>query len=621
MLTNIENQGSEHKPAVSLRVMSLVRPRFLWLLICLILAAGLAASASAQIVESREWLVKKTEHALLDEFKINFGWPDPELPKGQAVLCVQVKGRSLRVLAVGPKTSDAKRYAQKLDVWRQSNGLSGTVEYSQESDCAAASFIYSVAGFGKTELNFTVPLASLYRDVRLEDTTRFGVVMSGVAQLPSDFDKPNLTKQSGYRYWDFSDWRAPKDVRLSAKLDWWAVPAFVALALFPFFCAAVTYCVAIRVARDPKLPLRTRQERFTKIQNSAILWTGGPSFLLALAVMFSGALARQSEFLLGDSRTPMSLLIAIGTVVAFPVSGLFRKEHLKLAEQSLNELGRPPLINTPRADDSKRREFILEALRLTFALGCAFAIHLVPTTKTDAIHEYKSKIAPLVLMLILFLARDWVSVLKPNSNIVDEEIEPELRQKLQGVLDKLKAKGTTSVDDVKIHPQSPLSITVYVVKNKLGVSDAAIRELTPEELEFCILETERHPEMPMPTIPQTVVASLLPFLTVIYWALAPAPSVLVATLMTAVLLIPLVFWLTTSFRAIRWMREARLRIDLELIRLTGNHSAAVSALQKQDDFLRADPATAGLNPKPTYSERIARIRAAFPETSSAPPAE
>jgi len=313
--------------------------------------------------------------------------------------------------------------------------------------------------------------------------------------------------------------------------------------------------------------------------------------------------------------------MVIGTVVAFPVSGLFRKEHLKLAEQSFDQLGRSPLVNTPRADASKRREFIWEALRLLFALGCAFAIHLIPTTKTDPIHEYRPKIALLVSMLILFLVRDWASVLKPSSNIVDEEIEPGLNEKLQEVLAKLKANGTTSVNDVKIHPQSPLSITVYVIKNKLGVSDAAIRELTPEELEFCILETERHPEMPMPTIPQTVVASLLPFLTVIYWALAPSPSILVASIITAVLLIPLGFWLTSSFRAIRWMREARLRIDLELIRLTGNPSAAVSALQKQDDFLRADPATAGLTPKPTYLERIARIRAAFPETSSAPAAE
>ncbi len=621
MLRNRKFQVSQHKPAVSLRVMSLVGPRFLWLLTCLVLAAGLVTSAGAQIVESREWLVKKTEQGVLDEFKANFGWPDPELPKGQAVLYVQVKGWSFRVLAVGPKTSVAKRYAQKLDAWRRRNGLSGTVEFSQESDCAAASYFYSVAGFGKTELNFSIPLASLYRDVRLEDTTRFGVVMSGVAQLPNDFDKPNLTKQSGYRYWDFSDWRAPKDVSLSASLDWWAVPALVALALFPLLCAAVAYCVAMRIARDPKLPLNTRQERFKKIQNRAILWTGGPSFVLALALMFSGALARQSELLLGDSRTPMSLLMVIGTVVAFPVSGLFRKEHQRLAEQSFKQLDRPPLIKTPRVDDSKRRESIWEAVRILFALGCAFAINLLPTTKTDAVHEYKPKIALLVSTLILFLARDWASVLKPDPNTVDEEVEPELNEKLQGVLAKLKANGTTSVNDVKIHPQSPLSITIYVIKNKLGISDAAIRELTPDELEFCILESERHPDMPFPTIPQTFIASCLPFLTVIYWALAPAPSVLVATIMTAVLLIPMGFWLTMAFRAIHWMREEKLRIDLELIRLTGNPSAAVSAFQKQDNFLRADPATSGSNPKPTYSERIARIRAAFPETPSDPASE
>ncbi|CAN1559621.1 hypothetical protein MCEMSE15_02590 [Fimbriimonadaceae bacterium] len=601
--------------------MSLVGPRFLWLLTCLVLAAGLVTSAGAQIVESREWLVKKTEHALLDEFKTNFGWPDPELPKGQAVLYVQVKGWSFRVLAVGPKTSDAKRYAQKLDAWRRRNGLSGTVEYSQESDCAAASFIYSVAGFGKTELNFSIPLASLYRDVRLEDTTRFGVVMSGVAQLPSDFDKPNLTKQSGYRYWDFSDWRAPKDVRLSARLDWWAVPAFVALALFPFLCAAVTYCVAVRIARDPKLPLNTRQERFKKIQNSAVLWTGGPSLILGLAVVFSRVLARQSEFLFGDFRTPMSLLFVIGAVVAFPVTGLFRKEHLKLAEQSLDQLGRPPLIKTPRVEESGNREFIWEAFQVPFAIACALSIHYLPTTKTDAIHQYKSLIAMLVSTLIIFLSPRWFSVLRPAPTTEEVEIEPELRQKIQEVLGSLKANGSTGVNDVKIHPQSPLSITIYVTKNKLGISDAAIRELTPDELEFCILESERHPEMPMPTIPQTVVASLLPFLTVIYWALAPAPSVLVATIMTAVLLIPTGFWLTTSFRAIHWMREEKLRIDLELIRLTGNPSAAVSAFQKQDNFLRADPATSGSNPKPTYSERIARIRAAFPETPSDPASE
>ncbi len=89
-----------------------------WLL-CALFGCGVAANGFAQIQESTEWLVQRTEQRILGQFRDNFGWPSPEIPKGQAVVYVYLEGASYKLLAIGPVTSDAKAYARTLNSWKE----------------------------------------------------------------------------------------------------------------------------------------------------------------------------------------------------------------------------------------------------------------------------------------------------------------------------------------------------------------------------------------------------------------------------------------------------------------------------------------------------------------------
>jgi len=618
MLTNIEIQGSESKPAVSLRMMSSAGPRFLWLLTCLILVAGLAASASAQIVESREWLVKKTEHRILDEFGAIFGWPDPDLPKGQAVLYVYVTGRSYRVLAVGPTSSDAKQYAEKLRAWRDRHGLSGAVQYSQEDDCAAADFSQSVMGLGRTELRYTIPLASLYREVRLEDTTHFGLVVNGVAKLPSDFPEPDRTKPLGHLYWNLSSWEDPMDATITVKLDWWVLPLFVLLALVPLAYTGTVYVRARRIARDLGLPLSKRREMFISTEKAAVRWMTAASILIFIGTVFSQAFSSLSDLWLTSYLEANVILLALGVLSVFSLPFVLKAERDRLLQACQHEIVGSETevhVSTPL-----KLSFVRNPL-FTIVKGVAWlaalAIALAPTTKADEIHDYKYRIALSIFVMAGFIPdKKYIS---PEPAVIQDEAE--LRQKIKELIAKVELLEPSLIKEFEISPNSGASIHVYLWDGKLTVSEGALRRLNLEELEFCVFEKHFWHWITEPPVMPTLGSAFAAIIWLISWERLRWIPVPLYVALAILLISPFLYYIVRVGLALLRAPKNKLKTDLLVIQATGNPSAAISALQRQHDFLRTDTLNYGYNPKPTYSERIARIRAAFPETSSAPAAE
>ncbi len=618
MLRNRENQVAQQQPAVSLRVMSFVGRRFLWLLTCLILAAGLVTSAGAQIVESREWLVKKTEHRILDEFGAIFGWPDPDLPKGQAVLYVDVTGRSYRVLAVGPTSSDAKQYAEKLRSWRDRHGLSGTVQYSQEDDCAAADFSQSVFSLGKTELSYAIPLATLYREVRLEETTHFGLVVNGVAQLPSDFPEPDRTKPLGHLYWNLSNWENPMDVTITVKLDWWALPLFVVLALVPLAYIGAVYVRAKRIARHPGLPLSKRREMFINAEQGAMRWMIAAWLLLFIGTVLSRAFTSLNDLWLTSDLEANVILMVLGILFAASIPFVLRAERDTLLRACQHELvSSEQEIHVPKPLKPSFVRNTMFTIVKGMAWLAALAIALAPTTKVDAIHEYKFRIALGIFMLAGFIPdKNYIS---PEPTIIQDE--EELRHKVKELIAKVELLEPSLIKEFEISANSGASIHVYLWDGKLTVSEGALRRLNLEELEFCVFEKHFWHWITEPPLMQTLVSAFATLVWLISWErLRWIPVPLFVTL--AILLIsPFLYYIVRVGSALLRAPKNKFKTDLLVVQATGNPSAAISALQKQHDFLRIDTVNYRSNPKPTYSERIARIRAAFPKTPSDPTSE
>jgi hypothetical protein len=145
--------------------MSLAIGRIYRWLVCALIWCGVAASCPGQIVEAKEPLIGKPEFRVLEQFRDNFGWPDPEIRKGHSVLYIFAEGPSYKVVAVGPNTSDPKAYAEKLDAWKRQRGLAGRIQYVRQESASVAVYAYSASGFGKSGYSLELPLASLPREV------------------------------------------------------------------------------------------------------------------------------------------------------------------------------------------------------------------------------------------------------------------------------------------------------------------------------------------------------------------------------------------------------------------------------------------------------------------------
>ncbi len=590
--------------------MSLAIGRISRWLLCALLWCGVAANCCAQIQDSPRWLVLRTEHRILDQFHDNFGWPDPEIPKGQAVVYVYAEGASYKLLAVGPVTSDAKAYARILNEWKERHGLSGPVLYSQENDCAAALFSVSEAGFGKTSTNLKLPLASIITEIKLETKTNLGLVINGNLKWPAELPPPGYLSKRNYGFWDLSKWAKPTDLVIQQKLEPWLLIYFVSVLLFPFVATGACYAFAVRFAKDESRSLEQRRKVFRR------LVVGGTGGTIALhSVMFVPAIALRTfdpitylwfdtAFLtIGLFFVPLLLLMPFGSLAS-----LNRTEATlsKLTEEELQKVQLPPSAQEKVTPQTQNLQ-----LKRTLPMICiailGICVLFYPTTKQDPFDQWKFPIA----MAIISLSSFAVNGRKEPAKCEADDL-PELVTKAERVTSRFNELTNSSITKITILPSKILDRSCSIKGTTLEIAEGAARTWSDDELLYYVLYQSWYK-------PQNPITSPL------YWLLFAFPFAVYALPASIPLPMPYRFlaFLIPLFGAFM-LREVFIRksipltfdTDLRVVQATGNPESAISALERMDKALQVG-LDAGVNkPKPSYTERIERIRAAFPGSTA-----
>lgn len=579
-------------------------------LLCALLWCGVATNGFAQIQDSPRWLVLRTEHRILDQFHDNFGWPDPEIPKGQAVVYVYAEGASYKLLAVGPVTSDAKVYARILNDWKERHGLSGPVFYSQENDCAAALFSVSEAGFGKTSSILKLPLASIITEIKLETKTNLGLVINGNLKWPTELPPPGYKSKRNYGFWDLSKWDEPTDLAIEHKLEPWLLTYFIVVLLFPFVANGACYVFANRFAKDESRSLEQRR----KVYRQLVL--GGTVGTIALhSVMFVPAIALRTfdpiTYLWFDASfssvglffVPLLLLMPFGSLAS-----LNRTEARlsKLTDEELLKVQLPPSaqdkLSLPAQNLQLKR--LLPAISIVIVGIC---ILLYPTTKQDPFDQWKFPTA----MAIISLSSFAVNARKEPAKCEADDL-PELIAKAERVTNRFNELNNPSLTEVTILPSKILDRSCFIKGSTLEIAEGALRTWSEDELLYYVLyQSWYKPQNPLTN----------PYFYLLM-ASSIAAYVFLGTIISTTPYRFLAFLLPLSgafiFREVSTRKSIQLTFatDLRVVEATGDPESAISAMERMDKALQVGLEAGIIKPKPSFLERIERIRLAFPGSTA-----
>ncbi len=625
MLRNIGNQVAQEQLAVSLRVMADALGRIVVLLTCIFVWAGLVASSAGQIADSNEWIIKGDEHRVLDRFRDSFGWPDPSMPTGQATLYVYSSGPTYSVVAVGPIASDAKEYARKIEKWKNRRGLKGTVLYSQEDDCAAAKYVVSIAQFGKRGYTLDIPLDSLFSEVQLEKVTHYGFTTRGPVKVPSDLPKPDYVTSRGNRYWNVSEWDEKRDVLVSDQLSWWSAPLLIGSAIFPIVASSGIFLGALYVARRKQIGLDKRRAMYAGVMTKGNIWVLGIHSLIIFPSIFIRALDPICELWFGTPFFTVGILLVLGlNFIPMTFLPFLLREEAKLGDLTAEEIASLPPTLPPKSESpstSKPNGLSFSTMKakapglITFVLAAAIIFY--PTTKTNPFHNFKTILGMLVLLSPTLFLLKYKFEPKPASS---DDLSA-LEEKANTLLASLQSRNKVNVESVEVHASGQTDLFCMLIGKKLYISEASMRIMSIEELEFYALAKLWSPPVEpwhdksfyVLMIPLCALSILLLFAEVL------SPD-LIAYRLIGVFLPTLGFVISFVFRQRMLIRKA-FENDLSIIRETNNPTAATSSLQNLLRMSEIGMGRYGAKEKPTYSERIARIRAAFPETPSDPASE
>ena len=234
-------------------------------LFCVLLIFALTPFAFANVVESFDWLVRGSQHKWLDTLQGEFGTPNTEMPEGMAVVAIELGGDRMQVLVIGPVSGNARKYADAIDQWRQRIGLKGDVLFSQENDCAAATYSFQTNKLWATSTEIRVNLRALFQYLTpLEKSVSLTLRVRQTSKIDGLPD-PNYTSTSGIRYWKFeqSD-TAPTEVtaRITAGPND-GIFAMIWLGFMPvvnWILAPLSWFVSVRFGSN----IREKREAYRK---------------------------------------------------------------------------------------------------------------------------------------------------------------------------------------------------------------------------------------------------------------------------------------------------------------------------------------------------------------------
>jgi hypothetical protein len=579
-------------------------------MVCALIWCGVAASSPGQIVEAKEPLIGKPEFKVLEQFRDNFGWPDPEIRKGQSVLYIFAEGPSYKVIAVGPPTTNPKAYAEKLDAWKRQRGLPGSIQYVRQESASVAVYAYSASGFGKSGYSLELPLASLPGEVKLEDVTNCSLVFFRLSSPPIELPPSAFVGTDGLRYWNLSADPVKNDVRISEALAGWIFPFLAIVILLPIVGVVGAFIHAKPIRQRTDIAALERETLFFKSMQPIIVAALILHCLVSAPVIASRSLDPAVALWFGTSQIGEGLvvLIVIALLPSLLYSILLRRIFTleREAEKTIVASGEP-MDDEPSERERPKRDLLI-IIPMLIPVAVMIAVYVTPTNSFEWFSNFKIVVPSLISCAYsVFPARgDELTAPSMARDLAD------LKQKVEEAFLGTKTVAGTSEHRVQILRTKQPEFAIYESENHIQLSEWWVRRSSIEEITFSILHkcwfTVSKPVGDSAFAVLAFLAGAVPYVLFVFQSRLSGVTDLVRY---ASILLPVtvgilywrMLWLNT--------RAAMFNTDARVVQATQNPSAAISALERMAQIEEVRKGRFSFPLIPTCRERIERIRERF----------
>jgi Zn-dependent protease with chaperone function len=171
---------------------------------------------------------------------------------------ISLNGAHLAVLVEGSNKADAKSIAGAVDAWRSAAGLPGDVEYSQQTDSAAAHYVFNDSLLGRTHADMSVDVPRLVSSVKqvLPDCD-FALAVPRSSSLSGLPPAEKLSRDRTIAYWNITDGGSPVTAYTTLPVS--AVVLFVCSVLVP---VGLVLGAGANIARNRNLQPAMRRYAF-----------------------------------------------------------------------------------------------------------------------------------------------------------------------------------------------------------------------------------------------------------------------------------------------------------------------------------------------------------------------
>lgn len=542
---------------------------------CIFLLAVTALS-QAKIEESKDLLIGMKQHNLLRENSNGeFSPAFPVAPTGKEVYVVFYQGATYRrVLAMGAVNADAKALAQVLDTWQKTQSLDRTVQWSQEDDGAAATLsLPSNAHFGLSSSSTTFRVGEVLAAFTSAGYQPLGV---GVSGLYPKVEGPGKHMALGSSI--ISDYRGVSpdaQENVSASIPASAGPLLI---IWLFFVPIVTFAgfgIAVWYGKQVSVPLAQRRRLYPKIALGSTFGAIGIHALSFLWLMTTSGLKELMDLSFGTTDVINIIpAIMIGPLVLILLIPLTKKSERKLFGVP-DAAAEPAPEMQPAVKLAMKRRLI--AMIPIFVLGAGFifgGILLAPKSHREF------RMLSMIAGYAIIFGGAWLlnkTVLKQDVKTISGTVDGSLSKRVQELAFKLGAKSLP----VLLKPNEQyIIVTTGTDLGKLSISQAALNELTPSELDFLIAQELAKRKL---SSTSALLMTLLPgyFLIVapmFYLLFAPPPHP--QWLVPASFSFMMVYMGGMFFFVGRRHKSNTYEADRNALYLLGDLDAALSGLQK-----------------------------------------
>lgn len=593
--------------------------RACFLLLILAIACVLPRTGNAELVDSKDWLVRNTTHKNLDALTEYFGFPNPEMKKGEAVALIAVTGLRAEILVVGPIEGNAIEYAQVLDDWRSAAGFVGDVQYSQEDDCAAAKVSVGTHRFGILDGSLKLHLNDLRQRLQTVEP-KTSVALRVVSKVPVQIsDKPDKVTQFGVRYWNLtSKDLAQPHLTVEMRVSPFHLISFVSWFLFLPIGVSVSYFRFRNWSVKSDQPIERQRKAFHRAFLTTLFVGLGLHGIMSILTIPTRFFDPVTYVWFGEPFarivTPFVLALFLAPMLAYPAFATLGNKIFGptpdeiILREELGIEGESDKGSELTESERKANKWKMAAVIVCGVIGLGIMAHGWTLTKTS---PYRLLIFPLSMLFCGVLPN--LILILYNRKKLDPQSQangPEAWTKLTERLAMISEKVGLSLYPVLLHERESGRYTALAKrKNSVCVTPSILLKFDEDELDWVLAHEAAHHALGH--------LKNLRFLYVGLFLAAYIP-------MLVVLFLPernprampmIMFWLAFVMIPIaiipRWIgRKQEFAADAYATRLVGNKEAGIKALKK----LTLGSTLPGIHDvdmdgHPALQKRIAKIEA------------